>query len=193
MARFNLKEKTFIIFVILVIILNFNMVIGSLFSIQTFLYAKFLLLYLFLYLVSIALLFINTNKTKKIAWVLALTASLIFLFNPMHVPTNPSYMWGSFISLIQSLIWKDFTTALLQLNRSLIPLLVSIYSIFELKSYNNKSFDKIMGITFIALLCSYLFADKLSLGNFELTGYLKPLMIFIAYILIIILWTKFEK
>ncbi|MBU1201488.1 MAG: hypothetical protein KJ583_05010 [Nanoarchaeota archaeon] len=193
MVKFNFKEKSFIIFVILATILNFNTIIASLFSLQVFLYSKFILLYLFLFLVSTILLFINTNKTKKIAWILALISAIIFLFNPSSVPTNPSYMWGSFISFIQSMIWKDFTTALLQLNRSLIPIIVGTCSFIELKNHENKNLDKIMGIILIGLFCFSLFADKIILGIFELNQYIKPVIYSLIFIIAIFLWNKFEK
>jgi len=193
MVKFNFKEKSFIIFVILATILNFNTIFASLFSLQVFLYSKFILLYLFLFLVSTILLFINTNKTKKIAWILALISAIIFLFNPSSVPTNPSYMWGSFISFIQSMIWKDFTTALLQLNRSLIPIIVGTCSFIELKNHENKNLDEIMGIILIGLFCFSLFADKIILGIFELNQYIKPVIYSLIFIIAIFLWNKFEK
>lgn len=193
MVKFNFKEKTFIIFVILAIILNFNTIFVSLFNLQAFLYSKFILLYLFLFLVSIILLFINTNKTKKIAWILALISSIIFLFNPSSVPTNPSYVWGSFISFIQSIIWKDFTTALLQLNRSIVPIIVGVFSFMELRNYKNKNLDKIMGIILTGLFCFSLFADKIIFGILELNQYIKPLIYSFIFIIALFLWNKFEK
>lgn len=193
MLKLDFKEKTFILFVILTIILNFNTVIASLFSVQAFLYAKFVLLYLFLFLVSIILLFINTDKTKKMAWILALISAVIFLFNPSSVPTNPNFMWGSFISLIQSIIWKDFSTALLQLNRSIIPIMVGVFSFFELRNYENKNLDKNMGIIFIGLFCLSLFVDKPIFGIFEFNQYIKPLIYSIIFIMAIFIWNKFGK
>ena len=193
MAKFNFKEKTFIIFVILSLILNFNTIIASLLSIQVFLYAKFIVLYLFLLLVSTILLFINTDTTKKMAWILALVSAVIFLFNPSSVPTNPSYMQGSFLSLIQSLFWQDFPTALLQLNLSLIPLMVGIFSVLELKKYENKNVDKIMGIVFIGLFCFSLLMDKLILRIFEFNQYREPFLFSLIFIITVILWNKFQK
>gem|GEM_PF-6226379 len=193
MVKFNFKEKTFIIFVILAIILNFNTIFESLFNLQIFLYIKFTLLYLFLFLVSVILLFINTTKTKKIGWILALISSIIFLFNPSPIPTNPSYMWGSFISLIQSIIWKDFSTTLLQLNRSIVPIIVSAYSFIELKNYENKNLDKIVSIIFTGLFCFSLFVDKFIFGIFELNQYIKPLIYSLIFIITLFFWNKFEK
>lgn len=193
MVKFNFKEKTFIIFVILAIILNFNTIFESLFNLQIFLYIKFILLYLFLFLVSVILLFINTTKTKKIGWILALISSIIFLFNPSPIPTNPSYMWGSFISLIQSIIWKDFSTTLLQLNRSIVPIIVSAYSFIELKNYENKNLDKIVSIIFTGLFCFSLFVDKFIFGIFELNQYIKPLIYSLIFIITLFFWNKFEK
>jgi len=144
-------------------------------------------------LVSVILLFINTTKTKKIGWILALISSIIFLFNPSPIPTNPSYMWGSFISLIQSIIWKDFSTTLLQLNRSIVPIIVSAYSFIELKNYENKNLDKIVSIIFTGLFCFSLFVDKFIFGIFELNQYIKPLIYSLIFIITLFFWNKFEK
>ena len=190
LGKFNFKEKTFIIFVILAIIFHFNTIFASLLSLQVFRYTWWLLIYLFLFLISIILLFINTNKTKKIAWILALISAIIFLFNPWKFQAHKFYPLLSLI--FHTMIWKDFTTALLQLNKSFVPIIVGIFSFIELKNYKNKRLDKIMGMVLIGVFCFSLFAGKIILGIFELNQYIKPLIFSFIFIITIFLWDKFE-
>ncbi|MGV8172146.1 MAG: hypothetical protein ACP5OA_05645 [Candidatus Woesearchaeota archaeon] len=127
------------------------------------------------------------------AWILASISTILFLFNPFSVPISPGYVWGSFISFIKSLIWKDFTTALLQLNASLIPVMVGIFSYFELKKNNDIKLDKNLSILFIALFSFSLLVYAPIMGISEFNRFIQPIIYSVIFVIVILVWNKFEK
>ena len=191
--KFNLRGKTFILFVIFYLILNFNILLYAILSLQIPVYARDIIIYLLLYSISIVMLFINTNKSRKIAWILALIPSLMILFNPFKSPTNPYLSMGRLVSLFQSAMGGDTVTALLMIVASLIPILIIIYSISELINYNNKKFDLVLGWMFIIFFCFELFGFSIITGSIYFANILKPMIISILYITTILIWTKLSS
>jgi hypothetical protein len=139
---------------------------------------------------SVILLFISDARAKKAAWILALVSALIFLFNMALVPTNPGYVWGSYISSVVALMWKDYTLALLQLTRSIIPLMIGIFSLIELTNYKNDNLDRNISIIFIGFFCFSLFAEKFIKHMFGFGQLIEPSVYSLIIIIAFFLWGR---
>lgn len=183
MLSFNLKEKTFILFVIFTLLQ----------SPTTIFHIKPLLLYACLLFLSMVLLLINTHKSKTTAWIIVLIAAIVYLFNPSKTASNPQYSYGSLIAFIQGIIAQDYTTALMQLTRTLIPILLMVYSIIELKHYESLKLDKTMGLIFVIAYLFSLVGFKLIAKTFRLSPYIDPLTFFVLYVVVLYFWNRLEN
>jgi len=184
--RFNLKERTFILFIVYIFIINLNNIIAAISNFQSLTYLIPVLTYILLLIISGVMLIIDK---KKIAWIIAIISSILFLFNPLN-PNAAAYSWGSFIALIQGIIWKDSITALLKLEMSLIPIMIIIYSFLELKNIKDRKLDINISKVFVILFIISLFFSNIILGT---TKYIIPLITSIMYILGLFIWHKLDK
>ena len=146
--KLNFRTKGFIVFMILsFLILIYDLIFRTpsqvsklpiLFSFNNiFIYVLYALTIIFLF------------KKKFCAWILALIPSLWILFNPMINPVNiPS---GTILRLFSNLV--DPANARIAIIASIIPIIIIVYCIInlitELKNYENKNLDLIIGIIFI--------------------------------------------
>ena len=201
-AKFNFRTKSFIIFMLLSIVL---LLLKSQFVFSSnylpISMRLFYLLMIIIYPISLIFLFLNKNWSKITSWILVLIPSLTWLFNPLRTPTNPDYFIGSIPSLIVSLSYADWTTAILQIVSSITALIIIIISITNLLKYENKKFDLTIGILlgfFSVTSGLYFFGPgiitSLILGSSIYSATWRTLIILsLVYIISLIIWNKFNK
>jgi len=189
--EYDLREKTFITFLVFTILMSFHSFLYSLYRVTA--NKGYTILYFLIYSLALILLLQKTDRLKKFGWVLVLISACIVLFNPLPSPSNQDLSIGTFITLIQSSSAGDLTTALLMLVSSLFQILIITYSISELINYKNQKFDFVTSLIFTITFCFSFLGFPIITGSFILYDIVKSIFISILYIGLVILWYKSEE
>jgi len=172
-------------------VFGFNVLLAGLSDPSQFIILKHqLAIYIIL---AASVIFLLFTKYQKASWSLALAASVIALFDPLPIVVNPSYAEGSLLSLIVSISQGDPVTAFLLLLLSLIPVMIIIFAISKLTKNENKKFDKLAALIFVAIFFLSNILDPLIKGIFSVVEYVKPVLLSLLFIIIFVIWNNVEK
>jgi len=144
-------------------------------------YSHIIALTIVCYTVASVLLIKGTHK--KTGWIFAMIPPIFLLLNPLFVK-------GKLILVGEALIAANYWQALDVAIDSIIPILVIIYAITALANVKNKIFDKTIGIIFIALFLLYPLVIPIAKGNISFYFFMRPIIQFIFFILLVILLPK---
>lgn len=188
--NFNFRTKVLIIFIIFTVLTIFKTEGWLPFGLVNIL--RFLLLF------SSLIFFIrNTEKSRKTAYILVTIYSLsilLILLSDLRYISSDRYQ--------NSLLIPELTNILLTFIDSLIPIVILIVTLSNLKNYDNKKFDFLIGSLLLILFLSsgyfdYLFLKisgetQLIITN-DLYNYINVLFTGLFYVSILFIWHRTDE